>query len=220
MGQTIIKVVQLLQALREQRAEDVERASERGQNHTGRAFHPLALQDPRGRASAGETRGESPLVRAAVVPRREGTRLGAGGEEEGGELGRAGAIVVFPTKTSTTRSFALSSSRLVVSKESKTKTKLERRVQGDGRARRACRRAWAVPTQATCGLPLLKLCSSRFRTSHAKNLVMCLCAHSSIRVSTIHIFAKCAAAKSVFYSADQKSPLCPPGVTNLGRLQS
>ena len=144
MGQTIIKVVQL-QALREQRAEDVERASERGQNHTGRAFHPLALQDPRGRASAGETRGESPLVPAAVVPPREGTRLGAGGEEEGGELGRAGAIVVFPTKTSTTRSFALSSSRLVVSKESKTKTKLERRVQGDGRARRACRRGLGCP---------------------------------------------------------------------------
>ena len=38
MGHRIIKVVQSLQALREQRAADVERASERGQNHTGVPF--------------------------------------------------------------------------------------------------------------------------------------------------------------------------------------
>ena len=44
MGQTIIKVVQL-QALREQRAEDVERASERGQNHTG--VRPSPSRSPR-----------------------------------------------------------------------------------------------------------------------------------------------------------------------------
>ena len=36
-----------------------ERASA-GKITPGRALHPLALQDPRGRASAGETRGESP----------------------------------------------------------------------------------------------------------------------------------------------------------------
>ena len=37
------------------------RASERARAKSHRsAFHPLALQDPRGRASAGETRGESP----------------------------------------------------------------------------------------------------------------------------------------------------------------
>ena len=167
MGHRIIKVVQSLQALCEQRAADVERASERGQNHTGPRPSPSRSPRPpwpgqRWRDARREP--ERPLVRAAVVPPREGTRLGAGGEEEGGER-------------SAERGPSSSFQRARRRRDPLRCRRRPRGVEGMQNKRKREERNWkvrckgmdvpgelaaglAVPTQATCGLPLLKLCSS------------------------------------------------------------
>ena len=148
MGHRIIKVVQSLQALREQRAADVERASERGQNHTGVPFTlslsktPVAGPALARRAARARTP-PGPSGSCSSTGRHPTRSRGRGGRRR--EIGRAGTIVVFPTSTSTTRSFALSSSPSRCRRNAKQKkegrAQLERPVQGDGRARRACRRA-------------------------------------------------------------------------------
>jgi len=102
------------------------------------------------------------------------------------------------------------------------RAQLERRVQGDGRAQRA---RLAVPTQATCGLPLLKLCALLlFRTSHAKNLFLVILrrvpSSRSIRVS-IDIFCRNALQQEAFSTLpDQKNLPCASPRRDLGRLQS
>ena len=149
MGHRIIKVVQSLQALREQRAADVERASERGQNHTRPRPSPSRSPRPpwpgqRWRDARREP--ERPLVRAAVVPPREGTRLGAGGEEEGGERsaerGPSSSFQRARRRRDPLRCRRRGSwCRRNPKQKKEGRAQLERPVQGDGRARRACRRA-------------------------------------------------------------------------------
>ena len=165
MGQTIFKVVQLLQALREQRAADVERASA-GKITPGRALHPLALQDPRGRASAGETRGESPN---APWSERQLFLDGKAPDSEPGDREKE--------ERSAERGPSSSFQRARRRRDPLRCRRRPRGVEGMQNKRKREERNWnvrckgmdvpgelaaglAVPTQATCGLPLLKLCSS------------------------------------------------------------
>ena len=229
MGHRIIKVVQSLQALREQRAADVERASERGQNHTGVPFTlslsktPVAGPALARRAARARTP-PGPSGSCSSTGRHPTRSRGRGGRRR--EIGRAGTIVVFPTSTSTTRSFALSSSRLVVSKEAKTKERGKSAIGTSGARGWTCPESlpqgWLSRPRRPVGLPLLKLCSSLFRTSPAKNGITWIsCALSSCSSRSIDRlgYRRCATAKSVFYSADQKISLVPTR-RDLGRLQS
>ena len=206
MGHTIIKVVQSLQALREQRAADVERASERGQNHTGVPFTlslsktPVAGPALARRAARARTP-PGPSGSCSSTGRHPTRSRGRGGRRR--EIGRAGTIVVFPTSTSTTRSFALSSSRLVVSKESKTKERGKSAIGKSGARGWTCPESlpqgWLSRPRRPVGLPLLKLCSSLFRTSPAKKwhhldflcpFLLLLKIDRSIRVSTMRYSKK------------------------------
>lgn len=206
MGHTIIKVVQSLQALREQRAADVERASERGQNHTGVPFTlslsktPVAGPALARRAARARTP-PGPSGSCSSTGRHPTRSRGRGGRRR--EIGRAGTIVVFPTSTSTTRSFALSSSRLVVSKESKTKERGKSAIGTSGARGWTCPESlpqgWLSRPRRPVGLPLLKLCSSLFRTSPAKKwhhldflcpFLLLLKIDRSIRVSTMRYSKK------------------------------
>ena len=163
MGHRIIKVVQLLQALREQRAADVERASA-GKITPGRALHPLALQDPRGRASAGETRGESPN---APWSERQLFLDGKAPDSEPGDREKE--------ERSAERGPSSSFQRARRRRDPLRCRRRPRGVEGMQNKRKREERNWnvrckgmdvpgelaaglAVPTQATCGL--LKLCSS------------------------------------------------------------
>ena len=164
MGQTIFKVVQLLQALREQRAADVERASERGQNHT--RPRPSPSRSPRppwpgpglARRAA---RAERPLVRAAVF------LDGKAPDWEPGDRRKE--------ESSAERGPSSSFQRARRRRDPLRCRRRPRGVEGMQNKRKREERNWnvrckgmdvpgelaaglAVPTQATCGL--LKLCSS------------------------------------------------------------
>ena len=225
MGHTIIKVVQSLQALREQRAADVEQASERGQNHTGVPFTlslsktPVAGPALARRAARARTP-PGPSGSCSSTGRHPTRSRGRGGRRR--EIGRAGTIVVFPTSTSTTRSFALSSSRLVVSKESKTKERGKSAIGTSGA------RGWTCPESLPQGWlsrprrPVVSLsCALLERLLPKNGITWISCALSSCSSRSIDRlgYRRCATAKSVFYSADQKISLVPTR-RDLGRLQS
>ena len=166
MGHTIIKVVQSLQALREQRAADVERASERGQNHTGVPF-TLSLS-------------KTPVAGPALARRAARARTPPGPSGSCSSTGR------HPTRSrgiGRRRRDRQSGGHRRLSNEHVDDEILcavvvaARGVEGIQNKRKREERNWnvrckgmdvpgelaaglAVPTQATCGLPLLKLCSS------------------------------------------------------------
>lgn len=210
----------MLQALREQRAAEVERAS--AGKITPECLSPSrsprppwpgqrwrdARREPPGPSGSCSSTGRHP-TRSRVIGGRRRDR-------------QSGTIVVFPTKTSTTRSFALSSSpstprgvKGIQNKRKRERAQLERRVPGDGRARRA---RLAVPTQATRGWPLLKLCSSLFQNVscqkwHPLDFLCPFLKIESIRVSTM----RC--SKKRFLLCRPKNLPCAPQA-DLGRLQS
>lgn len=115
---------------------------------------------------------------------------------------------------------------LEVSKECKTKERGKSAIGTSGARGWTCPESlpqgWLSRPRRPVGLPLLKLCSSLFRTSPAKNGITWIsCALSSCSSRSIDRlgYRRCATAKSVFYSADQKISLVPTR-RDLGRLQS
>ena len=224
MGQTIFKVVQLLQALREQRAADVERASERGQNHTGVPFTlslsktPVAgpalarraarARTPPGPSGSCSSTGRHP-TRSRVIGRRRRDRQSGGhrrlsNEHVDDEI--LCAVVV----------------ALEVSKECKTKERGKSAIGTSGA------RGWTCPESLPQGWlsrprrPVVSLsCALLERLLPKNGITWISCALSSCSSRSIDRlgYRRCAAAKSVFYSADQKISLVPPR-RDLGRLQS
>ena len=200
-----------------------ERASA-GKITPGRALHPLALQDPRGRASAGETRGESPN---APWSERQLFLDGKAPDSEPGDREKE--------ERSAERGPSSSFQRARRRRDPLRCRRRPRGVEGMQNKRKREERNWNVrckgmdvPGELAAGLavptrrPVVSLsCALLERLLPKNGITWISCALSSCSSRSIDRlgYRRCATAKSVFYSADQKISLVPPR-RDLGRLQS
>ena len=222
MGHSIIKVVQLRRPFA---SSSGSRASERGQNHTGLPFtHPLALQDPRGRALAWRDARREPNVPwserlCSSTGRHPTGSRGIGGRRRARQSGGHRRLSNEHVDDEILCAVVVA---LEVSKECKTKERGKSAIGTSGA------RGWTCPESLPQGWlsrprrPVVSLsCALLERLLPKNGITWISCALSSCSSRSIDRlgYRRCAAAKSVFYSADQKISLVPPR-RDLGRLQS